>query len=77
MNLYRNRGYLNALCGGMGTETDEEPVKLVDKVTKPTPNKKRYSVSVDDIINVPKYVEIVGESVSNLSWKVQSLLTGG
>jgi hypothetical protein len=51
--------------------------KLVEEATKPKPNKKWYSVSIDGLIKAGENVEKVGEPVINLSRKVLSLLTGG
>jgi internalin A len=57
-------------------EVTEDLGKLVDEATKPTPNKKWYSVSIDGLIKAAENVEKVGEPVINLSRKVLSLLTG-
>ena len=59
------------------TETTDDLTKLVDEATKPKPNKKWYSISIDGLINAAENVEKVGEPVINLSRKVLSLLTGG
>jgi len=59
------------------TEVTDDLSKLVDEATKPKPNKKWYSVSVDSLIAAAENVEKVGEPVINLSRKVLSLLTGG
>ena len=58
-------------------EVTEDLSKLVDEATKPTPNKKWYSVSIEGLIKAAENVEKVGEPVINLSRKVLSLLTGG
>ena len=58
-------------------ETTEDFGKLVDEATKPAPQKKWYSVSVDGLIKAAENVEKVGEPVIKLSRKVLSLLTGG
>jgi hypothetical protein len=58
-------------------EAAEDLSKLVDEATKPTPNKKWYSVSIDGLIQAAENVDKVGEPVINLSRKVLSLLTGG
>ncbi len=58
-------------------EAMEDLSKLVEEATKPAPNKKWYSVSIDGLIKAAKNVEKVGEPVINLSRKVLSLLTGG
>jgi hypothetical protein len=49
----------------------------VEEATKPKPNKKWYSVSIDGLIKAAENVEKVGDPVINLSRKVLSLLTGG
>lgn len=59
------------------TETAEDFGKLVDEATKPAPQKKWYSVSIEGLIKAAENVEKVGEPVINLSRKVLSLLTGG
>jgi internalin A len=58
-------------------EVSDDLSKLVDEATKPKPNKKWYSVSVDGLIQAAENVEKVGEPVIRLSQKVLSLLTGG
>ena len=58
-------------------EAAEDLGRLVDEATKPSPNKKWYSVSIDGLIKAAENVEKVGEPVINLSRKVLSLLTGG
>ena len=58
-------------------ETTEDFGKLVDEATKPTPNRKWYSVSVEGLIKAAENVEKVGVPVINLSRKALSLLTGG
>jgi GTPase SAR1 family protein len=57
-------------------EAIEDLSKLVDEATKPTPNKRWYSVSIEGLIKAAENVEKVGEPVINLSRKVLSLLTG-
>lgn len=59
------------------TEVTDDLEKLVDEATKPKPNKKWYSVSIDGLIKAAENVERVGEPVINLSRKILSLLTGG
>ena len=59
------------------TEVAEDFGKLVEEATKPKPNKKWYSVSIEGLIKAAENVEKVGEPVINLSRKVLSLLTGG
>jgi hypothetical protein len=58
-------------------EVTEDLGKLVDEATKPKPNKKWYSVSVEGLIKAAENLDKVGEPVINLSRKVLSLLTGG
>jgi internalin A len=58
-------------------EATDDLSKLVDEATKPKPNKKWYSVSINGLIRAAENVEKVGEPVINLSRKVLSLLTGG
>jgi hypothetical protein len=53
----------------------EDLSKLVDEATKPTSNKKWYSVSVESLIKAAQNLEKVGEPVINLSRKVLALLT--
>ena len=58
-------------------EVTDDLSKLVDEATKPKPNKKWYSVSIEGLIKAAENVEKAGEPVINLSRKVLSLLTGG
>ena len=51
--------------------------KLVEEATKPKPNKKWYSVSIEGLIKAAENLDKLGEPVINLSRKVLSLLTGG
>jgi hypothetical protein len=57
------------------TEVTDDLSKLVEEATKPKPNKKWYSVSIDGLIKAAENVEKVGEPVINLSRKLLSLLT--
>ncbi len=66
-----------SLPAEQAAETTEDLSKLVEEATKPTPDKKWYSVSIEGLIKAAKNVEKVGEPVINLSRKVFSLLTGG
>ncbi len=59
------------------TEVSDDLSKLVDEATKPKPNKKWYSVSIDGLIKAAENVEKVGEPVIGLARKVLSLLTLG
>lgn len=58
-------------------EVAEDLGKLVDEATKPNPNKKWYSVSIEGLIKAAENLDKLGEPVINLSRKVLSLLTGG
>ena len=58
-------------------DTTEDFGKLVDEATRPAPQKKWYSVSIEGLIKAAENVEKVGVPVINLSRKVLSLLTGG
>ncbi|MBN2116291.1 MAG: leucine-rich repeat domain-containing protein [Anaerolineales bacterium] len=66
-----------AMADEQAAEVTEDLGKLVDEATKPKPNKKWYSVSIEGLIKAAENVEKVGEPVINLSQKVLSLLTGG
>jgi hypothetical protein len=68
---------VKSLPAEQAAETTEDLSKLVEEATKPKPNKKWYSVSIDGLIKAAENVEKVGEPVINLSRKVLSLLTGG
>jgi hypothetical protein len=58
------------------TEVTDDLSKLVEEATKPKPNKKWYSVSIDGLVKAAENVGKVGEPVINLSRKVLSLLVG-
>jgi small GTP-binding protein len=58
-------------------EVAEDLGRLVDEATKPKPNKKWYSVSIEGLIQAAKNLDELGEPVISLSRKVLSLLTGG
>ncbi|CAG0960832.1 hypothetical protein ANAEL_00617 [Anaerolineales bacterium] len=58
-------------------EVADDLGRLVDEVTKPKPNKKWCSFSIEGLIKAAENVEKVGEPVINLSRKVLSLLTAG
>ena len=51
--------------------------KSIEAATKPKPNKKWYSVSIDGFIKAAENAGKIGEPVINLSRKVLSLLSGG
>jgi internalin A len=58
-------------------EATEDLTKLVEEVTKPVPNKKWYSVSIEGLTKAAENLDKLGDPVINLSRKVLSLLTGG
>ena len=58
-------------------EVAEDFSKLADEATKPKPNKKWYSVSIEGLIQAAEKLDKLGEPVVNLSKKVLSLLAGG
>ncbi len=66
-----------AIPDEQAAEVTEDLGKLVDEATKPKPNKKWYSVSIEGLVKAAENVEKVGEPVINLSRKVLSLLAGG
>jgi hypothetical protein len=58
-------------------EAIDDLSKLITEVTKPTPNRKWYSISVDGLVKAAENVEKVGEPVIRLSQKVLFLLGVG
>ncbi len=58
-------------------ETAEDLGKLVDEATKPKPNQKWYSVSIEGLIKAAENLDKLGTPVISLSRKVLSLLMGG
>lgn len=66
-----------ALPQEQAADAADDLSKLVEEATKPNPNKKWYSVSIDGLIKAAENVEKLGEPVINLSRKVLSLLMGG
>jgi hypothetical protein len=66
-----------ALPAEQATEAADDLGKLVEEATKPKPNKKWYSVSVDGLVKAAENIGKVGEPVIDLSRKVLSLLTDG
>ncbi|MBI3166625.1 MAG: GTP-binding protein [Chloroflexi bacterium] len=58
-------------------EVTEDLGKLVDEATKPKPNQKWYSVSIEGLIKAAENLDKLGTPVISLSRKVLSLLTGG
>ena len=65
-----------ALPAEQATEAAEDLSKLVEEATKPKPNKKWYSVSIEGLVKAAENLDKLGEPVINLSRKVLSLLTG-
>ena len=72
---------VEAMCKSLpeekAIEAAKDLAKLVGEATKPSPNKKWYSVSIDGLIKAAENLEKVGEPVISLSRKVLSLLAGG
>jgi hypothetical protein len=66
-----------SLPAEQAAEAADDLGKLVDEATKPKPNKKWYSVSVDGLVKAAENIGKVGEPVIELSRKVLSLLTAG
>jgi hypothetical protein len=66
-----------ALPAEQAAEAADDLDKLVEEATKPKPNKKWYSVSIEGLIKAAENLDKLGEPVINLSRKVLSLLTGG
>jgi len=66
-----------SLSKEQANEVTDDLTKLVDEATKPVPNRKWYSVSIDGLITAAKSVGQVGETVLNLAQKVVYLLMGG
>ena len=66
-----------SLPAEQATEAADDLGKLVEEATKPKPNKKWYSMSVDGLVKAAENIGKVGEPVIDLSRKVLSLLTGG
>ena len=65
-----------ALPAEQAAEATEDLSKLVDEATKPKPNKKWYSVSVEGLVKAAENLDKVGEPVIKLAGKVLSLLAG-
>jgi hypothetical protein len=65
------------LSAEQATEAAEDFGKLVEEATKPKPNKKWYSVSIEGLIKAAENLDKLGEPVISLSRKALSLLTGG
>jgi DNA-binding NarL/FixJ family response regulator len=58
-------------------EVSEDLGKLVEEATKPKPNKKWYSVSIDGLIKAAENLDKLGLPVISLSKKILSQLTAG
>ena len=58
-------------------ETADDLEKLVEEATKPKPNKKWYSVSIEGLIKAAENLDQLGKPVISLSKKVLSLLMEG
>jgi internalin A len=65
------------LAEEQAAEVSEDLSKLVEEATKPKPQKKWYSVSIEGLIKAAENLDKLGEPVIKLSQKVLSLLTGG
>jgi internalin A len=68
---------VKALPEEQAAEVSEDLGKLVDEATKPKPNTKWYSVSIEGLIKAAENIDKLGTPVISLSKKVLSLLTGG
>lgn len=66
-----------SLSKDQAVEVTDDLSILVNEVTKPKPNKKLCSFSIEDLIKAAENVENVGEPVIRLSQKVLSLLMLG
>lgn len=66
-----------SLPAEQSTEVTEDLSKLVEEATKPKPNKRWYSVSIDGLIKAAENLDKLGTPVISLSRKVLSLLTAG
>lgn len=58
-------------------EATDDLGKLVEEATKPKPNKKWYSVSIEGLIKAAENLDQLGKPVISLSKKVLSLLMEG
>jgi len=65
-----------SLPAEQAAEAAEDLSKLVDEATKPKPNKKWYSVSVDGLVKAAENLGKVGEPVVTLAGRVLGLLLG-
>lgn len=68
---------VKAIPEEQAAEVSEDLGKLVDEATKPKPNKKWYSVSIEGLIKAAENLDKLGAPVISLAKKVLSLLTGG
>jgi hypothetical protein len=68
---------LQKLPAEQAAEVAEDFGRLADEATKPKPNKKWYSVSVDGLVKAAENLGKVGEPVVKLVAKVMTLLASG
>ena len=66
-----------ALPKEQAEEVADDMKRLADEATKPTPNKKWYSVSIDGLTKAAKNLGEVGEPVVKLAAKVLTTLIAG
>lgn len=66
-----------SLPADQSVDVIEDLVRLVEEISKPNPNKKWYSVSIDGLISAAEKLDKLGEPVISLLRKILSLLTGG
>lgn len=66
-----------ALPAEQANQVSEYLSKLVEEATKPKPQKKWYSVSIDELVKAAENLDKLGTPVISLAKKVLSLLTGG
>jgi internalin A len=66
-----------ALPAEKAAEVADDYARLIDEATKPEPNRKWYSVSIEGLIKAAENLDKLGEPVISLSKKVLSLLTLG
>jgi internalin A len=59
------------------TEIEDDLGELVEEVTRPTPRRKWYSVSIKGLIKAAENLDKLGTPVISLAKKVLFLLTGG
>jgi hypothetical protein len=66
-----------ALPKEQAEEVADDMKRLAEEATKPAPNKKWYSVSIEGLIKAAENLDKLGEPVISLSRKVLSILTAG